>query len=687
MLDDAELFLQICQKQGILVEQEIIEAFKTSCSTGELQLAHTSIIASLCKIIGQVLSSSPIIKLVNLSDCMLIPKGSSYILKALFEGSSVSSLYLKGNNINGPLVEQLGEMLIHNNTLKIIHIEWNNLGSQIDCFYKFCDGLAKNNCLEELDLRYNQISTNCADPLVKVLTRNKNLKKLDLAWNSLGTNGGKKILQGIQTNRVLLSLNLKGNCIPNDIHSAITEQIIENKKRRILCETPIVLKENICSVSVSSEDDGVFQIKSRIQTKKKWKERPTTSIEELNNIASENSRNDDKNGSKNKTLIRISKNTDTGNYNFTEIDEKMEALNNILQDRSATIDHLRSDLESKTTALKLIHTENEEIKSELERVKDENSNIREEKTTDIENLKKVHMKLEKNWKESYKDLEETYESNLKQKQEIDAKNRAYEKELRKATLEIQSIKDKLSSTIQNYEDTISECKTDVHRIKREIQEKENRYKIEINTLKETLKESTEALEKCQEHLQKLRNEFRETVESQSKLKMKADENERFAAKTMKIEEALHKSKEEREKLEEKLQESRKSIAYLQKQVIKLQEESIEPQKRYEALKMELQLEKERSCNLKSELQDQTARIREQNDQVQKMLSQVNGLYAQISEAQINHVESLRVKETEIEKLKNVIMQKTRELDDFKSEQVQRAHQFQAAISKFVGSVV
>jgi Ran GTPase-activating protein (RanGAP) involved in mRNA processing and transport len=117
---------------------------------------------------------------------MLIPKGSSYILKSLYEGSSISTLYLKGNNINGALVEQLGEMLLYNNTLKVMHIEWNNLGSQADFFSKFCDGLAKNNCLEEIDLRYNQISTNCTDSITKVVIQNKNLKKFNLAWNSLG---------------------------------------------------------------------------------------------------------------------------------------------------------------------------------------------------------------------------------------------------------------------------------------------------------------------------------------------------------------------------------------------------------------------------------------------------------------------------------------------------------------------
>lgn len=117
---------------------------------------------------------------------MLLSKGLSSILKSLHEGSSVTSLYLKGNNISGPLVEQLGDMLIHNNTLKVLHIEWNNLGSDVDSFAKFCEGLSKNHFVEELDLRYNQISSQCSDPLSKALKINTSLRNIDLSWNSLG---------------------------------------------------------------------------------------------------------------------------------------------------------------------------------------------------------------------------------------------------------------------------------------------------------------------------------------------------------------------------------------------------------------------------------------------------------------------------------------------------------------------
>lgn len=166
--------------------QKALISITSFSSSGELRLAHTSVIASICEVIAQVISSSSTIKMVDLSDCMLLAKGLSSIFKALCEGSTVLSLYLKGNNISGPLVEQLGEMLQRNSTLRIMHVEWNNLGSQVDCFAKFCDGLARNHYIEELDLRYNQISTMCADSLAAALKTNRSLKNLDLSWNSLG---------------------------------------------------------------------------------------------------------------------------------------------------------------------------------------------------------------------------------------------------------------------------------------------------------------------------------------------------------------------------------------------------------------------------------------------------------------------------------------------------------------------
>lgn len=478
--------------------------------------------------------------------------------------------------------------------------------------------------------------------------------------------GGQKILQGIQHNRNLVSLNLKGNCVPGEIHSAIKEQIAENQKRRILCETPMLIKENLRPASLSSEEDAdqaSLLVRSRLVKRKKKRERSKTPLEELsrNSPLGDSGNNDD-----NVLDVRglAEKTSNEGNY-VTEFEEKIQGLNQILQERSAAIDLLTTELESKSMDLKLSKTANDELKAEIQRLREENATVVEEKTRDLESMKKAQTKTEASWKESYAELEESHQTNLRLKQEADARIRAYERELRKSSLEIQSLKDKLTSTVQSYEDTVSECRTEVHRTKRELQERDNRCKIETNALKDSLKESTEALEKCQEQLQRLRNELREALEAQARLRTKADESERLASRTARVEDALSRSKEEREKLEEKLQESRRAVAAFQKQVIRLQEEAMEPQKRYEALRLELQLEREKTAGLRLELQEERVRQREHSDQVQKMLGQINGLYGQIGEAQSGHAEALRAKEAEIEKLRSVVAQKSRELDEFR----------------------
>lgn len=480
--------------------------------------------------------------------------------------------------------------------------------------------------------------------------------------------GGLKILQVVKQNKNLVSINLKGNCVPAEILSNIKDQLLENQKRRILLQVPVTARENIAPVTLSSDEDdqGIYD-RNRKNKKTKKRERSRTPLEELRGSPLGNSGNEENDRQEIKKSSKpVSKNKSGGKcFNQVEITEKFGTLDQILRERAESIDFLQNELDVKTSECKLVMTENEKLKTEIERLKEENKKNLEEKAKELEDMKKAQTKLESNWKESYRELEETNASNAKMKQELEAKNRAYEKELRKASLEVQSVKEKFAITVQTYEDNISECKMEVHRVKREMHEKESRCKIEVNTLKESLKETTEALEKCQEQLQKLRNELRESIETQAKLKLKADESERFVARTIKLEDALHRCKEDKEKLDEKLHESRKTIASLQKQLIQLQEESIEPQKRYEALKMELQIEKEKSASLRLDMHDERTRMREQSEQMQKLLSQINGMYTQISDAQSNHAEALRLKDAEIEKLKDVISKKTRELDEFK----------------------
>lgn len=464
---------------------------------------------------------------------MLLPKGILRIFKALRGPSTISSLHLRGNNIGGNLAEELGETLARNNTIRILNIEWNNLGSQEDAFAKFCDGLACNHSVEELDLRYNQVSTLCADFLSDALKKNRSLRKLNLEWNSLGMTGGHKLLQAIRQNNSLTSLSLKGSCVPSEICSAINDKISENLEKQTLfrqeIRSPSIARVASSVHSLSSEDDAAML---RLQKKKKKKK-----VDKVQSCS--------------------------------EIDDKIGGLNKILKERLEDIERLTIELEGKTVELEGKNVENKELQSQVDELKSKYDRVLEEKLREIEGLKKIHTKAEIAWKESYRELEETLQTTFSVKTDLESKNRILEKELRKCSLELQSTKDKFTLTIQSYEDSMSDCKLEVHRAKRELQEREIHGKIESDALKKSLKETSEALEKCQEQLQKLRDELRESLEVQARLKIKTDEAERIAARTVRIEEALRKCRDERDKVEEKLVEARGSVATLQKQVCKL----------------------------------------------------------------------------------------------------------------------
>lgn len=607
---------------------------------------------------------------------MLLSKGINSIINALCEGSSVSSLYLKGNNISGQVVEQLGRMLLHNNTLKTLSIEWNSLGSQVDSFSKFCAGLSRNHNVEELDLRYNQLSSRCAEPLSKALRSNQSLKSVDLSWNSLGLQGAQEILSSLDENRTMVRLNLRGNCVPSDTIATIEEALSKNRNRKTttICrlstksikpramknllksmdaeveENKRISKENVRPSSSEGSSDGNPRTRPRYPRKKvRRKERTKTPIEE--NPAGDS--------------FEGAKELNESDAKTLDAQEKIEVLDRILSERTATIESLKSELEGKTTELDGVKSEREELRKESLLLKEEKERYTNERAKEIEDLKKLHAQSEESWCLTYKELEESHRKTLKAKSESEGKNRTFERDLRKSGLETVSLREKLSSSTQAFEDLISEGKTEVHRLKRELRERENRSKIESTALKESLKETTDALEKCQAQLQKSRNELREANEAQVNWKVKCEEAERLASRTLRLEEALQRSREEKEAADEKTLQSRKSMASLQRQLVVLREEALEPQRKREAMQAELELEREKAANLRKELHEERARARENDTQMQTLSKQVAMLNLQIGETQSCNAETLRVKDKEAEKLKDQIARKSQELEELR----------------------
>lgn len=636
-----------------------------------MRLSCLSIIVPVCEILAQMLASSSSIKLVDLGDCMLLSKGLSSFLNALCDGSSITHLNLKGNSISGSTVEQLGQVFLLNNTLKILHLEWNSLGSNVECFSAFCEGLSKNHNLEELDLKYNQISPHCAEALSKVLKYNKSLKSLDLAWNTLGLQGGQMLLNGMRENKTIVSLNLRGNCLPEELMELIDQSTYENKRRKLMSETNISKGIEVAKSYASKENQPISvsdkENKAKIKFLKKKmnrKDRKTLHAAGDNQIRNSSSDTDsDFPLSKNLTDSRMSespKGPIPDDQNF-----KSKELNQILHERTSAIDHLTNEISSKDAEIEEAKSQIHHLEEELSKLKEEKEKFSLEKAKEISELQKGHLEDKETWDRAKQDLEDSYNKALTSKKEVELKARRYERDIHKSSLEMLALKEQLLASTQAYEDLISKGKTEMHRLRRELKERESRHKIELNMMKTSLKETIQALEECQVQLQKTRNELREAAENQSSLKTKLSELEHLALRCTRSEDSLQKIKEEKEILEEKLGDAQRTIGTLQRQVANLQGELVEPQRRYGLLKEELDQEREKTDRFKQELTEDRSRLKEQGVQLQKMTLQITALNTQINEIQTSHAETLRERDKERKQLKEMIAHKERDLNDLK----------------------
>jgi len=129
----------------------------------------------------------------------------------------------------------------------------------------------------------------------------------------------------------------------------------------------------------------------------------------------------------------------------------------------------------------------------------------------------------------------------------------------------------------------------------------------------------------------------------------------------KLEENYQKIKEEKNTLEEKLTDSERTVSSLQRQVTSLQNELIEPERRYNLRKEELDLEKQTNERLKRELEGERTRSKDQTLQVERMNEQLATLNTRLDKVQTTHAEVLRERDKEREQFQNIILSKERNL--------------------------
>uniref|UniRef100_A0A8C8CK24 Leucine rich repeat containing 45 n=1 Tax=Oncorhynchus tshawytscha TaxID=74940 RepID=A0A8C8CK24_ONCTS len=235
MEDFRRTYLRLCKEGGVDPQESVLaqlQETRGAAAGSRLDLRGHSLSVDTCAVLGRVLHKDTLFTELALSDCMLTEEGAKLLLNGLCANTTVKVLDLKGNNLRSTGAEALGKLLVRNKTLCRLVLEWNALGMWEEAFSVFCEGLATNACLTQLDLRNNQINHQGASELCLALKRNSTLQELDVRWNNIGLLGGRSFLEALQQNRTLTHLEMAGNNIPSDTLKALEQAMDHNSDRQ-----------------------------------------------------------------------------------------------------------------------------------------------------------------------------------------------------------------------------------------------------------------------------------------------------------------------------------------------------------------------------------------------------------------------------------------------------------------------
>uniref|UniRef100_A0A8C4HQ73 Leucine rich repeat containing 45 n=1 Tax=Dicentrarchus labrax TaxID=13489 RepID=A0A8C4HQ73_DICLA len=234
MEDFRRTYLRLCKEGGVEPQESVVAQLQENRAAqgSRLDLSGQSLSADTCSVLARAFQKDTVFTEVSLSDCMLSEEGANMLLTGLFGNTTVKVLDLKGNNLRFKGAEVLGKLLARNKTLHRLVLEWNALGVWDEAFSLFCEGLASNSVLTQLDLRNNQINHHGAAELALALKRNNTVEVLDLRWNNIGLLGGRSLLEALQNNKSIVQLEMAGNNIPSDTLRALEQTIGHNSDRQ-----------------------------------------------------------------------------------------------------------------------------------------------------------------------------------------------------------------------------------------------------------------------------------------------------------------------------------------------------------------------------------------------------------------------------------------------------------------------
>ncbi|XP_014035238.1 leucine-rich repeat-containing protein 45 isoform X1 [Salmo salar] len=664
MEDFRRTYLRLCKEGGVEPQESVLAQLQETrgvAAGSRLDLRGHSLSVDTCAVLGKVLHKDTLFTELALSDCMLTEEGAKLLLNGLCANTTVKVLDLKGNNLRSTGAEALGKLLVRNKTLCRLVLEWNALGMWEEAFSVFCEGLATNACLTQLDLRNNQINHQGASELCLALKRNSTLQELDVRWNNIGLLGGRSFLEALQQNRTLTHLEMAGNNIPSDTLKALEQAMDHNSDRQS------TMRESRSRTQVLSKE---------IQILKEEKGRQFLSLMETID----------------KQRDEMGRSTRSATTSI-HVGQLQEALN----ERKSVVNSLTAKFQMTEAALAMSEQKNHNLGELLTRVKTEKDEQRERQSRERKKeqedsalregklLREMNSMSETNVQ--LKNKLEKMESRCKSQQDQifelkqELTNSTAELKLRLAQAEERLEMEKKRSK-QSLEDMDNLRQKEVDHVNRHLDESERALQDRILKLEGQRIQLEEELSRAKAACVTERAQAEEEL-GKVRVQVRLEEQQRVSG----LEEKLRGLRQSRDESQSHCSQQKQTIAELQARSGQQSIETDGLRRRIEELQQELSGKDQEKVaevsRVRVELQEQMGHLQAERTAQGGLKEKIAALEREMKVLASNHREAILDKESEISSLFEKLRLREAEIQRMREDEAQRASFLQNAILTYV----
>uniref|UniRef100_A0A6Q2Z836 Leucine rich repeat containing 45 n=1 Tax=Esox lucius TaxID=8010 RepID=A0A6Q2Z836_ESOLU len=649
-------YLRLCKEGGVEPQESVLaqlQEARGATAGSRLDLSGQSLSVDTCAVLGRVFDKDTLFTELMLSDCMLTEEGAKLLLNGLCGNSTVKVLDLKGNNLRSTGAEALGKLLGRNKTLRRLVLEWNALGMWDEAFSVFCEGLASNASLTQLDLRNNQINHQGASDLCLALKRNSTLQELDVRWNNIGLLGGRSFLEALQQNRTLTHLQMAGNNIPSDTLKALEQGMDHNSDRQS------TLRESRSRTQVLSKE---------IQNLKEEKGRQFLSLMET----IDKQRDEMGRSSRSNRCFFFLSHTHTWHSSVFRL-QMTEAALALSEQKKHNLGELLTRVKAEQDELK--ERQNRERKKEQE-----DSVLREGKLLrEINNMSETNIQLKNKVEEMERRCKSQQEQIFELKQELT--NSTAELKLRIAQTEERLEMEKRRSK-HSLEDMDNLRQKEVDHLNRHLEESERALQDRILKLEGARIQLEEELSRAKAACVTERAQAAEEL-GKVRAQVRLEEQQRVSG----LEEKMRGLRQSRDEAQSLCSQQKQTIAELQGRSRQQGAETDGLRRRIEELQQELagkeQEKVEEVSRVRVELQEQVGHLQAERTAQGGLKEKIAALEREMKVLASSHREAILDKESEISSLLEKLRLREADIQRMREDEAQRASFLQNAILTYV----